>query len=69
MALVLWKDKNSYRSLHIVSTCWHIIAPINVKAHNFGGGHFGFELFIIGFNKYNNGWSFRLFNKKLVWVG
>lgn len=73
MALTLWKPKNGkyrdYRNLTVHSCSWWMCAPINIKGHNYGGGHFGFEFMPIGFNKYNQGWSFRLLALKLVWVG
>jgi hypothetical protein len=69
MSKVFWKEKSGYRSLHSVNASWWLCAPINIKFNNYGAGHFGFEFLFIGFNKYYKGWSFRLFNKKLVWVG
>jgi hypothetical protein len=72
MTLTLWKTKSeekTYRNLTVVGCSWWMCAPINIKCHNYGGCHFGFEFMPIGFNKYNQGWSFRLMALKLIWVG
>jgi len=72
MGITVWKTKDrnrSYRNLHIVKCSWWMCHPINIKFNTFGGSHFGFEFIPVGFNKYNQGWSFRFLAIKLVWVG
>jgi hypothetical protein len=72
MKITLWKTKSNemcYRNLTIHTCSWWLSAPFNIKANNYGGGHFGFEFMLVGFNKYNKGWNFRLLSLKLVWVG
>jgi hypothetical protein len=72
MGITIWETKSknkSYRNLHLINCTWWLCTPMNIKFNNFGGGHYGFEFMPIGFNKYNQGWSFRLFALKLVWVG